>query len=207
MVLFLKGFLSHRSQKNDAKRAVLRSGVVALACAAWPLHASAQDVNAAANRPAESVDAMSQFLKERGLMSAASQAANTVADLASRLVVHAMGFVGVPYRMGGNSTETGLDCSGFVRVVFLEMTGRALPRRAEEQAASTTVIDRTELQPGDLVFFNTLRRSFSHVGIYVGEGRFVHSPRPGGEVRVENMSKSYWTNRFDGARRAVAAPP
>ena len=81
-------------------------------------------------------------------------------------------------------------------------------RRANEQAAATQSIDRKDLQPGDLVFFNTMRHAFSHVGIYVGEGKFIHSPRPGAQVRVEDMGGSYWARRFDGARRVpVAASP
>ena len=78
-----------------------------------------------------------------------------------------------------------------------------LPRRADQQAASTEKIDKKELQPGDLVFFNTMRRAFSHVGIYVGDGKFIHSPRSGSEVRVEDMHQSYWQRRFDGARRVT----
>ncbi len=159
-------------------------------------------------------DDMAQFLKDRGIMavqkaentfSQASQAASSLVDKAGELVVHAMGFIGVPYKLGGNSAENGgLDCSGFVRAVYQQTIGLALPRKAEQQAAATTTIDRTELQPGDLVFFNTLRRTFSHVGIYIGDGRFVHSPRPGGEVRVESMNMSYWKARFNGARRVEA---
>ena len=71
-------------------------------------------------------------------------------------------------------------------------------------AAATQAIDRTELLPGDLVFFNTMRHAFSHVGIYVGNGKFIHAPKPGGEVRVEDMGASYWAKRFDGARRVPA---
>src|SRR3990167_5002797 len=112
-----------------------------------------------------------------------------------------MGFLGVPYRRGGNNAETGFDCSGFVRAMYEQTIGLALPRKADQQAAATEKIDRAELQPGDLVFFNTLRRAFSHVGIYVGEGKFIHSPRSGAEVRVEDMGGSYWKRRFDGARR------
>ena len=82
--------------------------------------------------------------------------------------------------------------------------GLVLPRRADQQAASTQVIDKKELQPGDLVFFNTMRRTFSHVGIYVGDGKFIHSPRSGSEVRVEDMRQSYWQRRFDGARRVTS---
>ena len=122
-------------------------------------------------------------------------------------MVNALGFLGVPYKRGGNSVETGFDCSGFVRAMYEQSIGLILPRRAEQQAAATQNIDRTELKPGDLVFFNTMRRAFSHVGIYVGEGRFIHSPKPGAEVRVENMSVSYWANRFDGARRVQTTTP
>ena len=127
--------------------------------------------------------------------------AHQVADRASGLVVNAMGFLGVPYKRGGNSAETGFDCSGFVRAIYGQTLGLILPRRADQQAAATQVIDKKELQPGDLVFFNTMRRSFSHVGIYVGDNKFIHSPRSGAQVRVEDMSISYWARRFNGARR------
>lgn len=129
--------------------------------------------------------------------------AHTVADKASDLVGNAMGFLGVRYKRGGNSAETGFDCSGFVRAIYEQTVGLLLPRRADQQAATTTVIDKKELQPGDLVFFNTMRRAFSHVGIYVGDGKFIHSPRSGSEVRVEDMRQSYWQRRFDGARRVT----
>ena len=79
------------------------------------------------------------------------------------------------------------------------------PPPTEQQAAATQRIDKNELQPGDLVFFNTLQRAFSHVGIYVGEGKFIHSPKPGAQVRVESMGVNYWSSRFDGARRVAAA--
>jgi len=115
-----------------------------------------------------------------------------------------MGFLGVPYKRGGNTADTGFDCSGFVRAIYEQSVGLLLPRRAEQQAAATQRIDQTELQPGDLVFFNTLQRAFSHVGIYVGEGKFIHSPKPGAQVRVENMGVNYWSSRFDGARRVAS---
>jgi hypothetical protein len=99
--------------------------------------------------------------------------------------------------------ETGFDCSGFVRATYEQAMGLMLPRRAEEQAAAAHKIDKTELQPGDLVFFNTLRRAYSHVGIYLGEGKFIHSPRSGARVRVESMDQSYWKKRFNGARRVL----
>ncbi|MFM6985610.1 MAG: C40 family peptidase [Hydrogenophaga sp.] len=129
-----------------------------------------------------------------------------VSDRASQLVVNAMGFLGVPYKFGGDDSEAGgLDCSGFVRAVYEQSFGQVLPRRASEQAASTQTIDRKELKPGDLVFFNTMKRAFSHVGIYVGDGQFIHAPRAGSNIRVEDMRKAYWQQRFNGARRVVSA--
>jgi len=152
---------------------------------------------------------MDSLLAEKGLMSRLGnqiqQARESVGERASSLVVNAMGFLGVPYKYGGNSAETGFDCSGFVRAVFEQSVGKVLPRRADQQAASTQEIDRSELKPGDLVFFNTMKRAFSHVGIYVGDGKFIHSPRAGSHVRVEDMRVAYWQTRFNGARR-VALP-
>ena len=123
---------------------------------------------------------------------------------ASELVGNAMGFLGVPYKRGGNSAETGFDCSGFVRAMYAQTVGLVLPRSAKQQAAATEKINRDELQPGDLVFFHTMRRAFSHVGIYIGNGKFIHSPRPGETVKVDDMGLAYWARRFDGARRVMA---
>jgi cell wall-associated NlpC family hydrolase len=138
-----------------------------------------------------------------------TEGASRMAHRASDLVVTAMGFLGVPYRRGGNSAETGFDCSGFVKAMYEQTVGLILPRRANEQAAATQKIEKHDLQPGDLVFFNTLRRTFSHVGIYIGDNKFIHSPRPGAQVRVEDMGVPYWSTRFDGARRVLVAqtPP
>ena len=114
--------------------------------------------------------------------------------------MNAMGFLGVPYRRGG-SDDNGFDCSGFVRSMYEQTLGKVLPRSAREQADATEKIDKKDLQPGDLVFFNTMRQTFSHVGIYVGDNKFIHSPRPGKQVMVEDMRQSYWLSRFTGARR------
>jgi cell wall-associated NlpC family hydrolase len=151
--------------------------------------------------PADSSDDMGDFLVQSGVLSQIHEFGQNVTQRASELVVHAIGFLGVPYRRGGNSVESGFDCSGFVKAIYEQTVGLVLPRKAEQQAAATQQINRADLLPGDLVFFNTLRRAFSHVGIYIGEGKFVHSPKPGGEVRIENMGESYWSRRFDGARR------
>ena len=162
----------------------------------------------AAAAPAD--DEMARFLTDKGLLVRLEQVRIRMADKASELVLTAMGSLGVPYRRGGNSMATGFDCSGFVRAMYEQTIGLVLPRRANEQAAATEAIDRKDLQPGDLVFFNTMRQAFSHVGIYVGENKFIHSPKPGAQVRVESMAVSYWASRFDGARRvqhaAIAAP-
>ncbi len=151
-------------------------------------------------------DDMDKFLSDRGLVEQFNQVRQTVQDKTSELVVTAMGFLGVPYKRGGNSAEAGgFDCSGFVKAMYEQTIGLVLPRKAEQQAAATQKIEKTELKPGDLVFFNTLRRTFSHVGIYVGDGKFIHSPKPGAEVRVESMQSSYWQRRFDGARRVTGS--
>ena len=163
-------------------------------------------VNACA-APSQSGDDLDKLLAEKGLLSQLDQVRQSVSNKASELVVNAMGFLGVPYKRGGNTVETGFDCSGFVRAMYEQSIGLILPRRAEQQAAATQNIEKSELKPGDLVFFNTLKRTFSHVGIYVGEGRFIHSPKPGAQVRVENMSVSYWASRFDGARRVQTSAP
>lgn len=162
-------------------------------------------------------DAIMRLLEERSLVDAnatpsvengESSLLSQVRDTTSDLVMTAMNFIGVRYRMGGSSADTGFDCSGFTRHIFENSIGLVLPRRASEQANAPGLlnISKDELKPGDLVFFNTLRRTFSHVGIYVGDGKFIHSPRAGGQVRVEDMRIAYWTQRFNGARRAPDAP-
>jgi cell wall-associated NlpC family hydrolase len=157
--------------------------------------------------PASAEDDVGRFMHEKGLLEQMRETvvggAATVGHGASNLVVTAMGFLGVPYRRGGNTVDTGFDCSGFVKAMYEQTVGLILPRRANEQAAATQHIDRRDLQPGDLVFFNTLRRAFSHVGIYIGDGKFIHSPKPGAQVRVEDMGGPYWSPRFDGARRVL----
>lgn len=155
--------------------------------------------------PVDAPDDLSRLLNDKGLLSQIDQVRQKMTTKASDLVVNALGFLGVPYRKGGNNADTGFDCSGFVKAMYEQTVGLILPRKAEQQAAATQKIDRSELQPGDLVFFNTLRRAFSHVGIYIGDGKFIHSPRPGEQVRVESMGLSYWRQRFDGARRVTSS--
>ena len=155
--------------------------------------------------PANGGDEIDKMLAEKGMLTKIDQVRQNVTHKASELVVNAMGFLGVPYKWGGTDADSGFDCSGFVASVYQQSIGLLLPRKASQQAAATEKIDQTELQPGDLVFFNTMRRAFSHVGIYIGNGKFIHAPKAGAEVRVESMGGSYWQRRFDGARRVSAA--
>lgn len=120
---------------------------------------------------------------------------------ARELLVNALSLTGVRYQYGGNSPESGFDCSGFVRYVYQQAANLSLPHGARAISQLGKTIPKHELQPGDLVFFNTLRSTFSHVGIYLGNNRFIHSPSSGGSVRVENMQDSYWQKRFNGAQR------
>ena len=200
---------------NPPTRTILACALLALIGAA---HAAPDDraapgaaeSRADATRPDAQGDVVLQLLQERGLLpprvAEQSQAlVRQVRDAASDLVITAMNFLGVPYRRGGNSPEQGFDCSGFTRHIFEHSLGLVLPRRADQQAheAGLLSVDRHELKPGDLVFFNTMKRAFSHVGIYVGDGKFIHSPRSGAQVRVEDMRAAYWSKRFNGARRAL----
>ncbi len=167
---------------------------------------------AAASAAPQPGDAVLLLLQSRGFLPSAAVLARVEAsplvqhmrDSASELVLSAMNFLGVRYRRGGSNAETGFDCSGFTRYVFEHSVGLVLPRRADEQArkAGLLAIGKEELKPGDLVFFNTMRRAFSHVGIYVGGGKFIHSPRSGSDVRIDDMGSAYWLKRFNGARRA-----
>jgi cell wall-associated NlpC family hydrolase len=120
---------------------------------------------------------------------------------ASELALRAMGMIGIRYKYGGTVPENGLDCSGLVRYLFKEVWGTELPRTSEEISRVGERVDTNELQPGDLVFYNTLRRGFSHVGIYLGDNKFIHAPSGGGQVRIESMDVNYWQKRFNGARR------
>ena len=187
-------------------RAPRLSALAAMLLAAWAW--MGQEAWAAPLDP-PATDPVLQLLQDKGLVSKESAAeGNTlvrqVRDVASELVLSAMNFLGVPYKRGGDSADDGFDCSGFTRHIFEMSLGLVLPRRVDDQASASGLvrIRREELRPGDLVFFNTLRRTFSHVGIYIGEGKFIHAPRTGSEVRIEDMRQAYWDRRFTGARRA-----
>lgn len=124
-------------------------------------------------------------------------------EVQNELVLSALSFIDAPYRGGGQAAHTGFDCSGFTRYLYAQVLRLNLARRAEQQAQDPRMREVGEhpLAPGDLVFFNTLQRRFSHVGLYLGDGRFIHAPRTGAMVRVESITLNYWASRFDGARR------
>jgi cell wall-associated NlpC family hydrolase len=196
-----------RSPLGNGSGLKLRHGAAAAAMACLLAVASPVLGQNTESGPAQkaSQDDMAAFLQDKGLVQRlgdqVTEAGKVVSEKASELVVTAMGFLGVPYKRGGNSFDQGLDCSGFVRLMYEQTVGLILPRRSAEQAAATQPIEKSELQPGDLVFFNTLKSAFSHVGIYVGDNKFIHSPRTGAVIRVEDMRVAYWQQRFDGARR------
>lgn len=134
----------------------------------------------------------------------ASPITNHDAD-AAELILRSIELLGLEYRYGGSTPAEGLDCSGFIRHVFREALGLAMPRRSEEMSQIGVAVSREDLKPGDLVFFNTLRRPFSHVGLYVGGDRFVHAPSTGNVIRIEPMNVRYWLQRFEGGRRVLNA--
>jgi len=119
----------------------------------------------------------------------------------SEALLQALLALGVDYANGGGSPERGFDCSGLVAHVYREAYGIPLPRNTSAQSETGIAVSLSELEPGDLVFYDTLGRPYSHVGIYVGDGRFVHAPKTGASVRVEHLDNAYWMRRFSGARR------
>lgn len=122
-------------------------------------------------------------------------------------VAQALLLVNTPYRYGGNTPEGGFDCSGLVQYVYRQVaaSGQRLPRSTAQWAQAAQPVAESQLQRGDLVFFNTLGRPFSHMGIYVGEGQFVHAPSSGGTVRKDTVGSRYFGPRYQGARSVFAA--
>lgn len=138
-----------------------------------------------------------------GLSGDSVEDASLSENRAQGLIDHGMEYLGIRYKYGGTSPETGLDCSGLVQNVFRKAVGLHLPRRASDMARLGTKVGKADLRPGDLVFFNTARRAYSHVGLYIGDGQFLHAPSSGGKVRVESINARYWVARFNGGRRLL----
>jgi cell wall-associated NlpC family hydrolase len=141
------------------------------------------------------------------LARSAKAAAATAWNGAQDVAIYALGLIGVDYRFGGETPEGGVDCSGLVRYVFQQVTGVTLPRTAKELSRLGNKVASADLAPGDLVFFDTRRFPFSHVGIYLGDSRFIHAPSTGSEVEIARLSEAYWQKHFNGARRLVGVMP
>jgi cell wall-associated NlpC family hydrolase len=210
--------LAHNPAKNTNNRGVHRAGIspqngVTIICSmkpniCSPLLLSLSLALFGATAGLARADDLTKLLIDKGLVSStpapkAEDAGHLslIADRTDALLSSALNYIGIPYKRGGSNEDLGFDCSGFVQNLYSKTFGMILPRSAVEQAQATTPIDKQELQPGDLVFFNTMRRAFSHVGVYLGDGKFIHAPRAGSKVRVESMKTSYWEKRFNGARR------
>lgn len=160
-------------------------------CASTPprLTAGASSASALARQPAP--------------VKSGARTAAEAPELAEEVVLNALSLIGVPYRWGGSHPNEGLDCSGLVQWVYRGAANLQLPRRSDEMMSHGHPVSSDSLRAGDLVFFNTLQRTGSHVGIYIGRGRFVHAPNARGVVRIESLDQIYWASRFDGARRLI----
>ena len=133
--------------------------------------------------------------------SAAPVRASRSSDSADELIGSAMGLLGVAYRYGGTSASTGFDCSGFMQHIFRKTMQINLPRTSAEQAKMGVAVSRSELQPGDMVFFSTSRGRISHVGLYIGNNRFIHAPRTGKSIEITSLGNKYWNSKYVTARR------
>ena len=180
----------------QSRRSISRATLIATALVA-----------ALALAPAASAADDAPVLTLAGSASAVRAAASSAWEAARNLTSTALGLIGIRYKWGGATPDTGLDCSGLVQFVFQQATGVTLPRSAREMSRLGDKIALADLRPGDLVFFNTRRFAFSHVGIYLGDNRFIHAPRRGREVEVATIDRSYWQKRFDGARRLIGVLP
>ncbi|MAF05370.1 C40 family peptidase [Herbaspirillum huttiense] len=189
---------SDRIRRQTARACALAAGLwISASAYSADLSLAAQDLP-----PPQATSPQAQLLISKTNLAIARL--QDITNRASELATQALAMLGINYRYGGNSPDTGLDCSGLVRYVFKEAWGTDLPRTSLEISRVGEKIGSDNLQPGDLVFYNTLRRGFSHVGIYLGDGKFIHSPSAGGQVRIESMDESYWKKRFNGARRIIA---
>ncbi|MGI4937259.1 MAG: C40 family peptidase [Janthinobacterium lividum] len=193
--------IKHRSPlKRRRLQAFALAAALSLSTSAWCIESAPPASYASFSAPASP----EQTAAPSGTMARLHQLAESASDFTSRaseLAMGAMEMIGIRYQYGGNSPESGMDCSGLVRYVFKETWGKILPRTSAEISHAGAKVNKEELRPGDLVFFNTLRKTFSHVGIYLGDNKFIHSQAAGKEVRIESMDLSYWKKRFNGARR------
>lgn len=175
--------------KNGARPLLLLCLTLCFCCAAPPLLAQ---TGVAAPEPADTATTDAPSFTNLG-----------TARALDAVLARALSLRGARYRSGGTSPDTGFDCSGFVGYLYRDILGFQLPRSARDIWRFGKTVERTDLQPGDLVFYNTLQRPYSHVGIYLGDNQFVHAPATGGSVRVVNMDERYWAARWNGAKRVA----
>jgi cell wall-associated NlpC family hydrolase len=179
--------------------------LLVFALTANPAFAADPTTDSAKESPAEvSVETPKQSMFQAGksyFFRASDRLVDSVTGKSDELINRAMEVIGVRYRWDTELPQSGLDGSSFVGYVFKDKLGFLLPRKSTQMSRVGKPITREELQPGDLVFFNTMRLTFSHVGIYVGDNKFIHSPSKGTSVRVDDLGSLYWDKRFDGARR------
>ncbi len=180
-----------RTRRRLGNRIATRVALIALATLSFAARAN---------------DVASQSLADTARERAARAAARVWLD-ARDLGQFALGLIGVRYRYGGDTPVGGLDCSGLIRYVFQQVTGVNLPRTSKELSQVGANVSLDDLQVGDLVFFNTRNYAFSHVGLYLGDNRFIHAPRRGREVEISTLSREYWQRHFNGARRLVGVLP
>ena len=144
------------------------------------------------------------FLAACGLMSPAPDSGAGKRALFSEkgqeVALYAMGLIDTGYRFGGKNPEAGLDCSGMVAYIYNKAAGVKVSGSAADIARKGRQIEREDLRPGDLVFFNTRNAPFSHVGVYIGDGRFVHAPSSNGKVRIDQLGATYYAQRYEAAR-------
>ncbi|HFC2397484.1 TPA: C40 family peptidase [Neisseria gonorrhoeae] len=149
-----------------------------------------------------------QFAEDEQPVLPVNRAPARRAGNADELIGSAMGLLGIAYRYGGTSVSTGFDCSGFMQHIFKRAMGINLPRTSAEQARMGTPVARSELQPGDMVFFRPLGGSrISHVGLYIGNNRFIHAPRTGKNIEITSLSHKYWSGKYAFARRVKKNDP
>lgn len=133
-------------------------------------------------------------------VAAPEQRSEAATEQGSEIAMYALGLIDTGYRFGGKNPDAGLDCSGMVSYIFNRAAGLKLTGSAADMARKGRQIDKTNLRAGDLVFFNTLNRPFSHVGIYIGDGRFIHAPSGNGKVHISRLDNPYFAPRFEMAR-------
>ena len=191
------------------RRSVLRHAALLFLCAVLAPFAAIADgeTPALVAVPVIAADQSEAPTLVSSVSATVQSAAGQVFQSAQYVTDYALDLIGIRYKYGGATPSSGLDCSGLVKYVFEQVTGVTLPRSARDQAKVGEKVDLDALQPGDLVFFNTRRHAFSHVGIYLGDNSFIHSPNRRGSVMVTNIDGQYWTKRFNGARRLLGVMP